>query len=84
MKSFQGGKRVFKVTLSDLILTNGDYSAFTVLRIKFKGSPLKPFHIAMVNALIDYGEYEVELFRGNGIVLKDGKHEHKEKNSAGG
>lgn len=75
---------MFKVTLSDLILTNGDYSAFTVLRIKFKGSPLKLFHIAMVNALIEYGEHEVESFRGNDVILKGGKHEHKEKNSTGG
>ena len=72
------------MTLSDLILTNGKYSAFRVLRIKFKSSPLKPFYITMVNALIIYGEYEVELFRGNDVVLKDGKHERKEKNSTGG
>ena len=72
------------MTLSDLILTNGEYSAFTVLRIKFKSSPLKPFHIPLVNALIDYGEYEVELFRGNDVVLRGGKHERKEKNSTGG
>lgn len=72
------------MTLSDLILTNGEYSVFTVLRIKFKGSPLKPFYIGMINAVIDYGEYEVELFRGSDIVLKGGKHEHKEKNSTGG
>lgn len=70
--------------LSDLILTNGEYSAFTVLRIKFKSSPLKPFCIPMVNALIDYGEYEVESFRGNDVALKGGKHERKEKNSTGG
>lgn len=72
------------MTLSDLILTNGEYSAFTVLRIKFNCSPLKPFYIPMVNALIDYGEYEVELFRRNDVVLKGGKHERKEKNSTGG
>ena len=72
------------MTLSDLILTNGEYSAFTVLRIKFNCSPLKAFHIPMVKALIDYGEYEVELFRRNDVVLRDGKHERKEKNSTGG
>ena len=70
--------------LSDLILTNGEYSAFTVLRIKFKSSPFKPFRIPLVNALIDYGEYEVEVFRGNDVVLRGGKHERKEKNSTGG
>lgn len=72
------------MTLSDLILTNGEYSAFTVLKIRFNRSLLKPFRIAMINALINYGEYEVELFRGNDVVLKDGKHERKEKNSTGG
>ena len=71
------------MTLSDLILTNGEYGACTVLRIKFKSSPLKPFYVAMVNALIDYGEYEVESFRGNDVVLKGGNHERKEKNSTG-
>lgn len=70
--------------LSDLILTNGEYSAFTVLRIKFNCSSLKPFHISMVKALIDYGEYEVELFRRNDVVLKGDKHESKEKNFTGG
>ena len=72
------------MTLSDLILTNGEYSAFTVLRIKFNCSPLKPFHIPMVKALIDYGEYEVELFIRNDVVLKGDKHESKEKNFTGG
>ena len=72
------------MTLSDLILTNAEYSAFTVLRIKFNCSPLIPFHIPMVKALIDYGEYEVELFRRNDVVLKGDKHECKEKNSTGG
>lgn len=70
--------------LSDLILTNGEYNAFTVLRIKFKGSPIKPLYVGLINALIDYGEYEVELFRGNDIVLRGGKYERKEKNSTGG
>ena len=72
------------MTLSDLILTNYEYSVFTVLRIKFNCAPLKPFHIPVVKALIDYGEYEVELFRGNDVVLRGGKHERKEKNSTGG
>ena len=70
--------------LSDLILTNAEYSAFTILRIKFNCSSLKPFCIPTVKALIDYGEYEVELFRRNDVVLKGDKHECKEKNSAGG
>lgn len=72
------------MTLSDLILTNYEYSVFTVLRIKFNCAPLKPVHIPVVKALIDYGEYEVELFRGNDVVLRGGKHERKEKNSTGG
>lgn len=72
------------MTLSDLILTNGEYNASTALRIKFNCSPLKPFHIPMVNALIDYGEYEVEKFIRNDVVLKGDKHECKEKNSTGG
>lgn len=72
------------MTLSDLILTNYEYSAFTVLRIKFNCAPLKPFNIPVVKALIDYGEYEVELFRRNDVVLKGDKHERKEKNSTGG
>lgn len=70
--------------LSDLILTNGEYGAFTVLRIKFKGTLLKPFCVSMVNALIDYGEYEVDRFIRNDIILRGGKHERKEKNSTGG
>ena len=72
------------MTLSDLILTNGEYSAFTFLRIKFESSPCKPFHIGLIDAAIVYGEYEVELFRGNDVVLRDGKHGCKEKNSTGG
>lgn len=72
------------MTLSDLILTNGEYAPFTVLRIKFKGSLLKSLCVPMVNALIDYGEYEVDSFRRNYVVLKDSKHERKEKNSTGG
>lgn len=72
------------MTLSDLILTNGEYGPCTGLRIKFNESPLKPLCISMVNALIDYGEYEVESFRGNDILLRGGNHERKEKNSTGG
>ena len=72
------------MTLSDLILTNDDYSAFSVLRIRFKSSPLNLFYVAMVNALIYYGEYDVESFRGNDVVLRGGTHERKEKNSTGG
>lgn len=72
------------MTLSDLVLTNAEYCAFTVLRIKFKNSRCKPLYIGVINALIDYGEYEVELFRGNDVVLRGGKHERKEKNSTGG
>ena len=72
------------MTLSDLILANDEYSSFSVLRIKFKSAPLNPFYVALVNALIDYGEYEVETFRRNDVVLRDGKHERKEKNSTGG
>ena len=72
------------MTLSDLILTNGEYGPFTVLRIKFKGSSLKPLCLPLVHALIDYGECKVEIFSGSDIILRGGKHEKKKKNSTGG
>lgn len=67
--------------LAALLLANCDYYPTTTLQIKIYGSNLRAKYISFTTALIEYGEFDVRLFKGTYIVLSEKKTHEKEKNN---